>query len=90
MKSFELDPADTPIYGAQAFARVLNRTPRQVFADLENGRLDGHVKKFGRRSASTPRRLLASLEPTPVDTNRTAPHKTKLAPHSREASPFHL
>jgi hypothetical protein len=72
MKSFELDPADVPIYGAEAFARVLNRTPRQVFADLENGRLDGHVKKFGKRWVSTPRRLLASLEPTPVDTDSAA------------------
>ena len=64
---FKLDPADVPIYGAEAFARVLNRTERQVFDDLAKGRLNGYAKKFGKIWTSTPRRLLASLEPTPAD-----------------------
>jgi hypothetical protein len=51
----ELDP-DRPIYGVKAFAQVLNRSERQVYHDLESGRLD--AKKFGKTWASTPRRLL--------------------------------
>ena len=62
-KEFESDPLDIPIYGAEAFARVLNRKPRQVYEDLEKDRLNGFAKKWGRVWVSTPRRLLASLEP---------------------------
>ena len=65
--TFKLDPLDIPLYGAASFASVLNRTERQVFDDLAKGRLDGYVKKFGKIWTSTPRRLLASLEPTPAD-----------------------
>ena len=63
---YELDSLDRPIYGAEAFARVLNRTARQVYHDLENNRLDGYVKKWGNVWVSTPRRLLSSLEPDPA------------------------
>jgi hypothetical protein len=75
MKEFDLDqidPLDRPLYGVEAFARVLNRKPRRVYDDLEKGRLAGYVKKWGRVWTSTPRRLLKSLEPAPADTDRNA------------------
>ena len=69
---YEPDSIDRPVYGVEAFARVLNRPPRKVYDDLSKGRLDGFAKKWGRVWTSTPRRLLASLEPTPADTDRNS------------------
>jgi len=67
--NFELDALDTPIYGVTNFARVLGRTRRQVYDDLEKKRLDGFAKKWGKVWVSTPRRLLQSLEPAETDRN---------------------
>ena len=53
MNDFDLD---RPVFGAKAIARIVNRTERQAYDDLEKGRLDG--TKFGKLWASTPRRLL--------------------------------
>jgi hypothetical protein len=60
-------------FGARKiFAKILNRTEAKVFDDLLKGRFDGYVKKVGRLYVSTPRRLLASLEPTAADTGRNS------------------
>ena len=56
---------DRPVYGARTFAKILNRTPRQVYNDLENDRLD--AKKWGKTWASTPRRLLNGPGPLGPD-----------------------
>ena len=72
MSNLDLDPLDVPVFGVQAFARVLNRPARKIYADLEAKRFDGFAKKWGRVWVSTPRRLLASLEPEPVDTDRNS------------------
>jgi hypothetical protein len=62
-RKMTLDPLDQPVYGAKAFGLILNRSERQVYGDLESGRLDGFVKKRGRQYSSTPRLLLASVRP---------------------------
>jgi hypothetical protein len=56
MNSHDLD---RPIWGAAAFAEVLNRTERQVFHLLETGLLP--AKKIGQRWTCTPRKLLAAV-----------------------------
>jgi hypothetical protein len=58
----ELD-LDRPIYGARAFAEVLNRTVPQIYHDLDKNRLD--AAKWGGTWTSTPRRLLRSHEDAP-------------------------
>jgi hypothetical protein len=66
----ELPFLDRPVYGAAAFAEILNRTERQIQHDLEKGRLDAW--KWGERLwTSTPRRLLNSVS-NPKATNTTA------------------
>ncbi len=54
-----LDPLDRPIWSAEAFGLVIQRTEAQVFHLLERGLLD--ADKVGGRWTSTPRRLLKSL-----------------------------
>jgi hypothetical protein len=51
-----VDGLDTPVWGAENFAMVLNCTPRRVNHLLQHGSLD--ADKFGRLWCSTPRRLL--------------------------------
>jgi hypothetical protein len=62
MTTPNIDPYDKPIWGAAAFAAVLNTTPKAVEHMLRNGLLDadqigGRNGRHG-RWVSTPRRLL--------------------------------
>ena len=50
---------DTPVWGAAAIARVINRTERQAFHLLERGHLP--ADKVGKLWVSTPRKLLARV-----------------------------
>jgi hypothetical protein len=72
MSDLQIDPMDQPVWGAKNFAKILNRTEAKVFDDLAKGRFDGYVKKVGHLYVSTPRRLLASLEPTPAEADRNS------------------
>ena len=58
--SSTFDPKlDTPIWGAKNIGAIINRTERQTFYLLEQGRLD--ADKVGALWRSTIRRLLAPL-----------------------------
>jgi hypothetical protein len=61
---------DTPVYGAGPIGRVVNRTERQTYGDLEAGRLD--ADKFGKLWVSTPRRLLRRFQGKTETTNTAA------------------
>lgn len=50
---------DTPLWGAEAMAPVINRTERDVYWLIKTGQID--VTKKGARYVTTRRRLLASL-----------------------------
>jgi hypothetical protein len=53
----QFDPAlDTPVWGAQGIAEVINRTQAATYHMLHRGLLD--VDKVGGIHCSTPRRLL--------------------------------
>jgi hypothetical protein len=50
---------DTPVWGAPAIARVINKTTDATEHMLAKGKID--ASKVGKMWVSTPRRLLASL-----------------------------
>jgi hypothetical protein len=50
---------DTPVWGAKAIGKAIDRGPRQVFHLLDCGLLD--ATKVGKTYVSTRRRLLKSL-----------------------------
>ena len=58
-----MDDLDRPIFGAKAFAQVLNRTEAQIYHDLRKNLLD--AGKWAGTWTSTPRRLLRSHENAP-------------------------
>jgi hypothetical protein len=71
---FESD-LDVPVYGARAFAKILNRSPAQIYHDLDKGLLD--AKKWGGTWASTPRRLLnGPLGPDNITPREAEPQGT--------------
>jgi hypothetical protein len=53
------DDLDTPLWGANKIADVINRSPRSTFHLLEQGYLD--ADKVGHQWVSTKRRLLARI-----------------------------
>jgi hypothetical protein len=55
-----VDPLDRPIWGAEAFGRVIRRSESEAFYLLKHRLLD--ATKVGGRWTSTPRRLLQSLQ----------------------------
>jgi hypothetical protein len=57
------NPLDRPVWGAENFASIINRSVSQTFNLLERGKLD--ATKVDRLWTSTPRRLLASLGVSP-------------------------
>jgi hypothetical protein len=54
-----LGPLDTPIWGVEAIARVIGRSPRQTLHLLSTGSLPG--KSIGRRWMTTRRLLLGAF-----------------------------
>jgi hypothetical protein len=54
----DLDPGDL-LWGAEAIAAAIGRTPRQTFKLLETGKLP--AKKIGRRWFSTKRALARAM-----------------------------
>ena len=48
---------DTPVWGCANIARVIGRTEAQTYYMLENGTLDGAVKKVGGRWCGRPSKL---------------------------------
>jgi hypothetical protein len=58
-----LGPLDTPIWGVEAIARVIDRTPRQTLHLLATGSLPG--KSIGRRWMTTRRQLLTAFGALP-------------------------
>lgn len=65
-----VDDLDRPIWGAESFGRVIGRSESEVFHLLRRRLLN--ASKIGGRWASTPRRLLNSLQEGDETSNSTA------------------